>query len=391
MDTDRAKSHPDESTAKPFGRFNFKEIRMTTVKRLKRRLALFAMLMIVGCGSNGGSNNGVSNTVQSGGAIQGKSLSLSTVVTTLAGAASNPGGAADGSGASARFNFPNGITTDGTNLYIADTANRTIRIIVISTGAVTTLAGSPGDIGSTDGIGAAATFLYPLDITTDGKNLYVSDGGNTIRKVVITTGAVTTIAGTAGTTGSTDGTGAAARFSSTSGITTDGTNLYVADSGNNTIRKVVISSGAVTTIAGTPGTSGLADGIGAAARFYSPTAITTDGRNLYITTTQAGYQSIRKMDISTSVVTTLATSTSFPNPSGITTDGTYLYITDVAASTIQKIDIITGVVTTIAGGVWGANDGIGTAAKFAAPMGITTDGISLFVADSNNNTIRKIN
>jgi sugar lactone lactonase YvrE len=347
------------------------------------------MLTIVGCGSSGGNDAGASNTVQLGGAIQGKSLSLSTVVTTLAGTASNRG-ETDGTGATARFDYPTGITTDGTNLYIVETVKRTIRKIVISTGTVTTLAGSPDVTGSTDGIGAAATFFYPLDITTDGKNLYVADGGNTIRKVVITTGVVTTIAGTAGTTGSTDSTGTAARFGFITGITTDGTNLYVSESGNNTIRKVVISSGAVSTIAGTPGTSGSANGIGAAARFYNPTAITTDGRNLYITTTQSGYQSIRKMDISTSAVTTLANSTSFYNPSGITTDGTYLYVTDVAASTIQKIDIITGVVTTIAGGTWGAIDGIGTAAMFYQPIGITTDGKSLFVADSSNRTIRKI-
>ena len=103
---------------------------------------------------------------------------------------------------------------------------------------VTTIAGTAGAGGSTDGTGAAARFYLPVGITTDGANLYVADSWHTIRKIVISTGAVTTIAGTADATGSTDGTGAAARFCSPHGITTDGTNLYVADCFSYTIRKI---------------------------------------------------------------------------------------------------------------------------------------------------------
>ena len=92
---------------------------------------------------------------------------------------------------------------------------------------------------ATDGTGAAASFKFPYGTTTDGTNLYVADtGNNTVRKIVIATGVVTTLAGTAGVTGSTDGTGAAASFNRPGGITTDGTNLYVADTGNNTVRKI---------------------------------------------------------------------------------------------------------------------------------------------------------
>jgi hypothetical protein len=105
--------------------------------------------------------------------------------------------------------------------------------------AVTTLAGSAGSSGSTDGTGTAARFNNPSGITSDGSNLYVADSGNnTVRKVVIASGVVTTLAGTAGSYGSTDGTGTAARFNNPSDIITDGTNLYIADFGNNTIRKI---------------------------------------------------------------------------------------------------------------------------------------------------------
>ena len=191
----------------------------------------------------------------------GTPLKLSGAVTTIAGSAGMPG-SADGTGSAARFNYPYSVATDGTNLYVVDTYNHTIRKMVISTGAVTTIAGSAGISGSADGTGSAARFNLPNTIATDGANLYVADSGNsTIRKIVISTGVVPTIAGSAGVSGSTDGTGSAARFFRPSGIATDNTNLFLADYGNNTIRKIVISTGAVTTIVGSPGLPGSTDGM----------------------------------------------------------------------------------------------------------------------------------
>ena len=115
-----------------------------------------------------------------GGSIQGIELSLSTAVTTLAGSSS---GSTDATGTSASFSEPWGITTDGTNLYVADSGNHRIRKIVISTGVVTTLAGS-GSQGSTDATGTSASFKYPVGITTDGTNLYIADQSNhRIRKI----------------------------------------------------------------------------------------------------------------------------------------------------------------------------------------------------------------
>ena len=118
---------------------------------------------------------------QMGGSYQGVELSLSTVVTTLAGTGSS--GSANGTGTSASFNYPRGITTDGTILYVADNSNHLIRKIVISTGAVTTVAGT-GSSGSANGTGTSASFYSPVGITTDGTNLYVADSYNhQIRKI----------------------------------------------------------------------------------------------------------------------------------------------------------------------------------------------------------------
>ena len=128
------------------------------------------------------SSSSSGTTSQMGGSRQGVELSLSTVVTTLAGTAGD-NGSANGTGTSASFYSPFGITTDGTNLYVGDTKNHLIRQIVISTGVVTTVAGT-GDNGSSNGTGTAASFYYPLAITTDGTNLYVGEYANhLIRKI----------------------------------------------------------------------------------------------------------------------------------------------------------------------------------------------------------------
>ena len=235
-------------------------------------------------------NTTTGTTTQMGGSRQGVELCLSTVVTTLAGTGSS--GSANGTGTSASFYAPSEITTDGTNLYVADYGNHLIRKIVISTGVVTTLAGT-GSSGSANGTGTSASFYKPAGITTDGTNLYVADRYNyLIRKIVISTGVVTTVAGT-GSSGSANGTGTSASFDKPYGVTTDGTNLYVPDYYNYLIRKIVISTGVVTTVAGT-GLSGSANGTGTSASFHLPRGITTDGTNLYVT--EGGNHLIRKIE-----------------------------------------------------------------------------------------------
>ncbi|ACM21596.1 repeat-containing lipoprotein, putative [Geotalea daltonii FRC-32] len=356
--------------------------------------AIVSALSLGGCGSN---QNGIS-TIQMGGAKQGNLLTLTGTVSVLAGQAPQMG-TADGTGSAARFNAPSGITTDGTNLYVADTGNNLIRKVVITTGAVTTLAGTVGTgtaqtSGSTDGTGSAAKFNAPFAITTDGTNLYVADtNNNTIRKVVIATGTVTTLAGSVGIPGSADGIGPAGLFNSPGGITTDGTNLYVSDTGNRTIRKVVIATGAVTTLAGSAGTPGSTDGVGPSALFGTVFGITTDGTSLFVADTDNS--TIRKIVIATGMVTTLAGSAGvsgiadgtgstakFNAPFGITTDGTNLYVTDSRQGSIRKVAIATGVVTTLVNG-----SSLTTISPLNFPLGISTDGLNLYVADTDNSTI----
>jgi hypothetical protein len=154
-------------------------------------------------------------------AILGGIMLMATVSTAFAQlavsplAGSNPAiqsGSADGTGTAASFNSPSSVAVDSLgNIYVADANNHKIRKVT-SAGVVTTLAGS-GAIGSANGTGAAATFNFPQGVATDGINVYVADTFNhVIRQIVISSGVTTTLAGTAGTFGSTDGTGAAALF-----------------------------------------------------------------------------------------------------------------------------------------------------------------------------------
>ncbi|MBI3560978.1 MAG: hypothetical protein HY080_04595 [Gammaproteobacteria bacterium] len=355
------------------------------------------------------------------------------MVTTLAGGTA---GNAEGMGTAARFNHPSGIISDGTNLYVTDSDNNCIRQIVITTGKVTTLAG--GTQGYADGTGSAARFDHPSGITSDGTNLYVADTYNTrIRQIVIASGVVTTLAGS--TQGYAEGTGTAAQFYRPTGITLVGTSLYVTDSDINNIRQIVIASGVVTTLANTNnptgittdginlyvtdsnhngirqiviatktvtplagsniGSYGTANGTGGAAQFNTPSGITTDGTNLYVA--DSNNNLIRHIVISTATVTTSAGTASsygtadgtgnaaqFESPNGLTTDGANLYMTD--NHRIRQIGIASGSVTTLAGSPTGGYaDGTGGAAQFYYPNGITTDGINLFVADSGNHRIRQ--
>ncbi len=340
-----------------------------------------------------------------GGAVQTNTLSLTEPVSvmTLAGSA-GLAGTTDGIGTSARFYFPYGVTTDGTYLYVSDSSNDTIRKISIASRSVATLAGNAGNAGTLDGTGSLAMFNTPAGLATDGTNLYVADYSNsTIRKVVIATGVTTTLAGSAGNPGFSNGTGVLAKFNGPLGITTDGANLYVTDSGNEIIRKISLADGVVTTLAGTAGAKGSSDGIGAQARFNDPIGITTDGSYLYVTDTDN--HTVRKINLATGSVSTLAGSVGisgfldgtgvnarFNHPLGLTTDGANLYVADNANFTVRKVVLATAAVTTLAGSVGnaGATDGTGTNARFHSPAWITTEGANLYVTDDTNNTVRMI-
>ncbi len=331
-----------------------------------------------------------------------RKISPGGVVTTLAG---TPGsGNTDGTGAAARFNQTTGVAVDsGGTMYVVDSSNDLIRKVTAA-GVVTTLAGSPGNAGSADGTGSAALFNFPFGITVDGAgNLFVTDtGNNTIRKVT-QGGVVTTVAGTAGSAGSANGTGSAALFNVPIGIVADGNdNLYVAEQQGQTIRKIT-SAGVVTTLAGLAGSTGSTDGSGSAARFDLPAGITMDGSgNLFVA--DATNALIRKVTTA-GAVTTIAGLPANPGsadgtgsaarfffPVGIAADATgNLYVADSSNDSVRKVTQA-GVVTTLGGtpGIFGSADGTGPAALFSNPEGIAVDTLgNVYVADTNNGTIRK--
>lgn len=319
-------------------------------------------------------------------------------VTTLAG--TTTAGASDGVGAAASFRLPVGVAVgDSGNVYVAEFGNNLIRKVT-PTGSVTTVAGST-TAGSTNGTGAAASFNKPTGLAIDPTGtLYVADLANNLIRKITPAGAVTTFAGS-GSAGSSDGLGTAASFRGPIGIAIDSNgNLYVADVSNNMIRKIT-PQGLVSTLAGST-TAGSSDGTGAAASFKQPTAVAVDNNgNLYVTDT--GNSMIRKVTPN-GVVTTLAGSTSvgsadgtgpaasFNQPVGLAVDSTgTLYVADSQNNLIRKVTPA-GVVTTLAGSTTaGSADGIGAAASFSMPSGIALDSsTNLYVGDSVNNLIRKI-
>ena len=325
------------------------------------------------------------------------------VVTTLAGSAGVTG-SADGTSANASFDFPFGVAVFGGDIYVADVSNNTIRRIAPG-GVVSTYAGTPRARGSADGTGTQARFDMPSAIVADpAGNLYVADFGNHTVRRITPAAVVATFAGTAGAFGSLDGTGTASRFNHPDGIAIDSAgNLYVGDADNNTIRKIS-AAGEVSTLAGLAGAPGSDDGAGSTARFDFPTGLAVDtAGNVYVA--DSANHTIRKITPG-GVVTTLAGSAGisgtddgvgaaarFNNPFGVAVDSAgNVYIADTFNHTIRKI-ATDGTVTTLAGagGVLGSDDGIGAAARFDLPAGLAIDSAgSLYVADFNNNTVRKV-
>ena len=265
-------------------------------------------------------------------------------------------GSADGTGSEAQFSSPLGVAVDAAgSVYVADTANSTIRKVT-SAGVVSTVAGTPppqpGNVNGTGSEARGSTTRWVSPSDNDG-NLYVADTDNhTIRKITAA-GVVSTLAGQAGVSGYANGTGSGAHFSFPTGLTLDKAgNIYIADNGNAVIRKIT-PAGVVTTVAGIAGFPGNVDGDVNTARFYYVSDMVVDsGGNLFV-------------------------------------------LDSASVSTIRKVST-NGLVTTFAGhqvGTFGGYaDGVGTNAGVpSSPFGMTIDAAdNLYVADFYNNSIRKV-
>ncbi|MGH7993513.1 MAG: hypothetical protein ACREDQ_08350, partial [Limisphaerales bacterium] len=341
-----------------------------------------------------------------------RKITTSGVVSTFAGVST---GSADGPGTNALFWSTAAVTLDGQgNVYVADYYNCTIRKIATN-GVVSTIAGLAGIFGSADGTNSTARFYYPNDIALDrGGSLYVADAYNsTIRRItpVGTNWVTSTIAGQAEVYGEADGVGSNAFFYVPAGIAVDAnTNIFVSDNYGMVIRKVtpVGTDWTVTTIAGLPFTEGSSNGIGTNALFYFPRGLAVDNAsNVYVADSENN--GIRKLSpIGTNwLVSTLAgvasirtnedgtgTNAHFFFPDDVTFDTAgHLYVMDTYNQTIRKMTLVgtNWAVTTVAGqvGVTGSTDGIGTNALFNYAQSLAFDSAgNLYVADTHNSTIR---
>ena len=328
----------------------------------------------------------------------GGEITSAAIVSTIAGSGSL--GSLNGNGTNATFSSPSGIAIDtyGT-MYVADQTNNMIRKVTAS-GVVSTFAGT-GLTGSVNDIAPFASFFYPTGTAVDAYGtIYVADQRNNKIRKITSYGFVTTLAGS-GAPGSTDGIAPLASFYYPTGIAVDASGtIYVADQRNNKIRKIT-PSGVVSTFAGS-GSAGFSDGPSLSARFFYPTGIAVDAYgNVYVSDQNSSV--IRKITPS-GFVTTIAgsgglgstdgigTAASFAYPTGIAVDASgTIYVADQRNNKIRKITS-SGVVTTLAGsGTSGSTDGIGTAASFYYPTGITIDANrNLYIADQRSNKIRKI-
>jgi hypothetical protein len=268
-------------------------------------------------------------------------------VSSFAGVGSSAGSS---DGKPGLFNGPYGVALDAArNLYVTDTVNNLVRK-VNPAGQVSTLAGLAGASGTTNGTGSAARFDFPIGVAVDAAgNVFVSDSRSFTLRRITPAGVVSTFAGSPYLLGSADGAGSAARFFLPYGLAIDGAgNLYVADGGNHLIRKVT-PEGVVSTLAGAANQAGAVNGTGSAARFNNPFGLAVDS---------AGN----------------------------------VYVADSGNHLIRKVTAA-GVVTTLAGaaGFAGSVDGVGVSARFDQPRGVAVNASgTVFVADYGNALLRSI-
>jgi sugar lactone lactonase YvrE len=362
--------------------------------------------------------------------VDGGTHMISTVAGTGIAGYSGDGGSA----VAAQLNNPRGIAVvtgaDGPSIYTADLRNNVVRKID-ETGIITTVAGTGvAGISPDGGLATATPLNTPFGLTLDAAgNLFIGEGGlgagsHRIRKVDAATTVMTTVAGIAGSQGSSpDGTLAtAAMINSPRDIAFDSEGiLYFVDNGTNRIRVVNLSAatasifgrpplapGTIATIAGA-GVAGFSgdEGPATSARLFGPFFIALDGvGNLYVG--DRGNSRVRRVDRATGTITTLAggftpasgdggaaTSANLSNPAGLALDASgSLYVAENGANRVRKIDAATGIITTVVGtgSAGGSGDGgLAIEAQLNAPQGVTVDRSgNLYIADSSNGRVRKV-
>ena len=315
------------------------------------------------------------------------------VVTTVAG--DGIAHFSDGPALMAGFKAPQDVAvTSGGNIYVADAINHRIRKLTAN--VVTTYAGSAIE-DTTSGQGGKAAFELPIQLATDAAgNLYTLDVEDFRVRKISPSVMVTVVAGN-GERGFTDGSVADAEFGESTGIVADNQgNIYVSDNENKRIRKIS-AAGSVTTIAGN-GKTAYVNGKGDKAEFFSPTGIVIDKQqNLFV----ADYNHIRKITPD-GTVSTFAGNDSVGYKDGQAMIARFTFINDLVmdasgniyATDDNRIRKISpqGDVSTIAGSAAGYKDGDGASAQFNNPVGLGIDSKgNIYVADDDNNRIRKIN
>lgn len=298
------------------------------------------------------------------------------------------------------LNGPQDMTTDGKgNLFISDAGNNRI-IRIDNTGNATVLAGS-GTAGTVDGTGDVAQFSAPYGLRcgTDGSVYVADDTRHLIRKIVVAAdgkATVSTIAGIAGSSGTTDGAGTTAKFNRPAGMALDKANrfLYVAEWGGNKVRKVDLASNTVSTVAGS-GTSSVLGGAGTAATFQIPwgVALTDDETSLYVASWNGS--SLSKINLSNNFVTVLRKggTTNFSSPRGIYAAGGKLFVANTGNHTFSAVnnEVETNTTFSLLVGATTSGNAVGsaTATRFNGPVGIWYDKYSgkFYVADTGNNRI----
>jgi hypothetical protein len=323
-------------------------------------------------------------------------------------------GSSNGVGTVAKFDHPLEVRLSPTGLFalVADRNNHLIRQIITSTASVTILAGYAGSTGSTNGVGTNSKFSFPFGVSISSDGAYALVAGHfnfLLRHIVISTASVTTLAGSAGSAGSTNGIGTNTKFNYPISIPISPSGIFalVADFSNYLVRHIVITTASVTTLAGVSGSSGSKDGIGTNAKFGAPGGITFSLDGSYALITDFTYHTIRRITISTASVSTLAgvsgssgstngvgSNAKFNNPYSIdlSGDGLYALFSDHMNHLIRRLTISTSSVTTIAGASAGSTNGVGTNARFYNPVGVSIapDGVYALIGDNGNNLIRRI-